>query len=40
VKEISVDLNRHVLVDWRGKTVLMFARERVTLAERATPEDG
>jgi len=36
VKEIPIDLNRYVIVNWDGKDALMFARELIIRAERTS----
>ena len=39
VKEIPADFTQHVIVEWNGKNTLMFARELLTHAERASEDD-
>ena len=36
LKEMPLDFNRHVIVDWNGKNTLLFARELLMNAERVS----
>jgi len=38
VEEMPLNLTRHVIVDWGGKNALMFARDLLTHAERASED--
>jgi hypothetical protein len=40
LKEIPIDLNRHVIVDWNGRSTLMFGPELLVRAEPVSEDEA